>query len=205
VSLNRACPNPPKALLCWLLPCDVILIRILSRRRCCSERETTTSKLGFQSSYRHSKHFGCFFYGEAIIPLAELHGHPLGRGFRDSRIAINLMGTACGYTKVSSPEVARSAIKTLRNSTALRRALVLFNCYVDTLFVSIVPEHLKNHRILPRFFYRWEGELTSSQRIRNRPDRGLGLFSEKASLSVRTRIGERESFSGRRCLRGRLA
>ncbi len=66
-----------------------------------------------------------------------------------------LMGTALGYTEVSSqPEVATSAIKPLWNATAPRRAFVLFNCYVDTLFVSIIPEHLKNHRIMPRFFYR---------------------------------------------------
>jgi hypothetical protein len=99
------------------------------------------------------------------------------RMFRDSFIAINLMGTSCGYTKVSSYEEATSAIKTLWNATALRRALVLFNCYVDTLFVSVIPEHLKNHRIMPRFFYRWDGQL-------GLPDWGSGLFSEKTFLPL---------------------
>jgi hypothetical protein len=94
------------------------------------------------------------------------------------------MGTTFGYTEVSSQEVATSAIKTLWNATAPRRALVLFNCYVDTLFVSIIPEHLKNHRIMPRFFYRWDEGLSNSQKITNRPDWESGLFSEKTLLPL---------------------
>ena len=106
------------------------------------------------------------------------------RGFRDSCMAINLMGTVCVCTKVFSQEVATSAIKTLWKATAVRRAFVLFNCYVDTLFVSIIPEHLKNHRNMPRFFYRWDGELSNSQRITNLPDWGSGLFNEKTLLPL---------------------
>ena len=106
------------------------------------------------------------------------------RMLRNSCIAIDLMGTSCEYAKVSSYEEATSAIKTLWKATAVRRAFVLFNCYVDTVFVSIIPEHLKNHRIMPRFFYRWDGELSNSQRITNLPDWGSGLFNEKTLLPL---------------------
>jgi hypothetical protein len=104
------------------------------------------------------------------------------RMLRNSCIAIDLMGTSCEYAKVSSYEEATSAIKTLWNAIALRRAaLVLFNCYVDTLFVSIIPEHLKNHRIMPRFFYRWDGELSKVKELHIFQIGGLVSSAKKPS------------------------